>query len=808
MIPVGEFRNIGIEQNAKYRVLKPWWDVFSEYLCVAMLMIGVFGCTLQLTQDKIACLPSHFTSPTPEAIDCSHIRNYMVNETSLLTLVKPAKPILTEVFGRKNNLDIHQYVFVNHYCYERFVHWFAKFFPYLVVIHTMIFMVASSFWFKFPGTSSKIDLFVTIINKCFDSPWTTRALSEVSEERGEEKLVSWRRNTMSKDTDRRTDEEETVGLLRSSSVKSNPEKKIPEPQTAASVLDKKEGEQAKALFEKVKKFRTHVEEADILYVMYVLQTSLKVFKFLIIIIYTAVLVHNIEVVVRCYVPPDLTGFDIYCCNHTKAHLFSKLAYCYICFVGVYGLLCIYTLYWQFHRPLKEYSFEQVRLETGINDIPDVKNDFAFLLHLVDQYDNLYARRFAVFLSEVSEGHLHQLNLNNEWTAKKLRARLTKNARNRLELHLLMLQGLPDTVFEIPEIEALRLEQVKNVTIPASVAKLESLRELSLIFCPTKLQLPALNHLKANLKVLFLDFESLEELPVWMYTLHSLEELHLSGPLTNEVSRSATLDSMRDLRALRVLALRSNLTKIPPSVVDVALQLQRLCIYNEGVKLQAFSSLKKLTNIVSLELVGCGLERIPSAVFSLNNLQELDLKDNKLTTVEEILSLQHCRRLVTLKLWHNKITYIPDHISKLHTLETLDVSWNKLRKLPSRLFYCTKLRHLDVSHNQLTSLPPEVGIMQGLQFFSAAFNSLETLPEELFSCKRLKTLALGNNCLPYLSSRVSSLAQLVRLEVKGNRLESLPVEVGDCPLLNISGLVAEDNLLDLLPSDVRSRLSNG
>ncbi|XP_032380859.1 volume-regulated anion channel subunit LRRC8C isoform X1 [Etheostoma spectabile] len=809
MIPVGEFRNFGIEQNTKYRVLKPWWDVFSEYLCVAMLMVGVFGCTLQFTQDKIFCLPNHFSSPTPEAINCSHIQTSRENETLQHTQFRPAKPILQEISGLKNNLDIHQYVFVNHYCYERFVHWYAKYFPYLVLIHTLIFMIASSFWFKFPGTSSKIHLFVTILGKCFDSPWTTRALNEVSEERGEEKVVSLRRNTMSQEsTDQPAEDVETVGLLHSSSVKSNPEKKRPEPQSAPNVLDKKEGEQAKALFEKVKKFRIHVEEADILYVMYVLQTSLKVFKFFFIIIYSAVWVRNIETVVSCSVPPELTGFDVFCCNHNKAHLFSKLAYCYICFVGVYGLLCIYTLYWQFHRPLNEYSFKQVRLETGINDIPDVKNDFAFLLHLVDQYDPLYSKRFAVFLSEVSESHLYQVNLNYEWTAKKLRTRLARNTTNRLELHLIMLPGLPDTVFEIPEVESLKLEQVKNVTIPASVAKLDSLCELSLIFCSAKLQLPALNHLKAHLKVLRLHFESLEELPMWMYILKSLEELHLNGPLTNDVSRSATLDSLRELRALRVLTLRSNLTKIPPSVVDVALQLQRLCIYNKDVKLQALSSLKKLTNVASLELVGCKLERIPSAVFSLNNLQELDLKENKLTTVEEILSLQHCRRLVTLKLWHNKITYIPDHISKLKTLETLDISWNKLRKLPSRLFYCTKLRHLDVSHNNLTSLPPEVGILQGLQVFSAAFNSLEILPDELFSCKRLKKLALGNNCLSNLSSRVASLAQLVRLEIKGNHLESLPVEIGGCPLLNLSGLIVEDNLLDLLPSDVRSRLSRG
>lgn len=745
----------------------------------------------QLTQDKITCLPSHYTSPTPEAIDCSHIRHYGDNRTAL---AKPVNAVIVEVFGRKNGLDIHQYVFVNHYCYEKYVHWYAKFFPYLVLIHTMVFMVASGFWFKFPGTSSKIDLFVTTLAKCFDSPWTTRALSEVSEERGEEKLVSWRRNTVSKGSEKAEDEE-TVGLMRSASVKSNPEKKNLEAQPPPSVLDKKEGEQAKALFEKVKKLRTHVEEADLLYLMYVLQTSLKVFKFLLIIIYSAVLVPNIEIVVRCLVPPELTGFDIYCCNHNKANLFSKLAYCYVSFVGVYGLLCVYSLYWLFHRPLKEYSFEQVRLETGINDIPDVNNDFAFLLHLVDQYDALYSKRFAVFLSEVSESRLHQLNLNYEWTEKKLHTCLSRNAGNRLELHLLMLPGLPDTVFSLLEVESLKLEQVKNVTIPASVAKLGALQELALVYCPAKLQVPALNHFKENLKVLRLAFESLEEVPLWMYTLQGLEELHLNGPLTNEVSKSASLESLRELRALRVLVLRSGLAKIPPCVVDVAPSLQRLCIHNDNVKLQAFSSLKKLSNLASLELAGCGLERIPSAVFSLGNLQELDLRDNKLTTVEEILSLQHCRRLVTLRLWHNKITYIPDHVSKLHSLETLDLSWNKLRKLPSRLFYCTKIRHLDVSHNQLTALPPEVGILHSLQFFSAAFNSLETLPEELFSCKKLKTLALGNNCLAALSPRVANLAQLVRLELKGNRLASLPLEVWDCPLLTAGGLVAEDNLLE-------------
>lgn len=293
----------------------------------------------------------------------------------------------------------------------------------------------------------------------------------------------------------------------------------------------------------------------------------------------------------------------------------------------------------------------------------------------------------------------------------------------------------------------------------------------------------------------------------MYKLLNLEELHLNGPLTSELHRGATLETLRKLKNLHVLTLRGKLAKIPSSVMDVGGHLLRLCVYNEGSRMHSFSSMKKLANLTHLELIGCELERLPSAIFSLTNLQQLDLKENRLRTVEEILSLQHCRRLSTLRLWHNSICYIPDHINKLRSLETLDLSWNKIHRLTLHLCYCTKLRHLDLSHNQLTHLLPEIGILQGLWHFSAAYNSLEGLPVELFSCKRLRTLELGNNRIAFLSQMVGNLAHLVRLDLKGNRLETLPVQLGDCKLLKLTGLIVEDSLIDMLPSYVKERMKD-
>ncbi|KAM5170372.1 volume-regulated anion channel subunit LRRC8E-like isoform 1-T1 [Mantella aurantiaca] len=803
MIPVAEFKQF-TEQQPAFKVLKPWWDVLAEYITVAMLMIGVFGCTLQITQDKIICLPNHTSADKVSQVYCQQFTQSSeatnTSEEDVVGVTSSPPPPTSgpprQMNGLKNNLDLQQYSFINQMCYETALHWYAKYFPYLVVIHTLIFIILGNFWFKFPGTSSKIEHFISILGKCFDSPWTTRALSEVSGETNQEKNID---RELSK-----PNFEETSPATAELPV---PEKLVSET-PSASVLDKKEGEQAKALFERVKKFRHHVEEGDLLYLMYMRQTILKTGQFVLITIYNAALVGKIHFIVPCSVhTEDMTGYNSFCCNHTKAHLFSKLAITYLCFLGVYGLTCLYTFFWLFRRPLKEYSFRSVREETGIGDIPDVKNDFAFVLHLVDQYDSLYSKRFAVFLSEVSESRLRQLNLNHEWPADKLRQKLQQTPDGRLELHLFKLPGLPDTVFEVTETVCLKLEMLTEAIIPPLVSKLVRLEELSLINCPAKVQHTSLVYLRDHLRVLQIKFDDVKEIPLWVFSLRALEELHMIGTLSQDLSKTATLESLRELKALKVLVLKSNLSKVPQTVTDVASHLQKLSIHNDGTKLLTLNALKRLSLLKELELVRCNLERIPHAVFSLTSLQVLDLKENNLHTIEEIMSLQHCRKLNILRLTHNQIAYIPEHIRKLKILEELCLNQNKILVLPPQLFLCTKLHHLDLSRNEIRELPPEVGVLQMLQYLSLTGNFLEELPNELFFCQRLKILKLGQNKLTSLSPKIGSLVSLVRLELKGNRIDILPQELGACSALKKSGFVVENSLLDTLPLDVRERLSD-
>ncbi|XP_023688527.1 volume-regulated anion channel subunit LRRC8C-like isoform X2 [Paramormyrops kingsleyae] len=794
MIPVTEFRQFS-EQQPAFRVLKPWWDVFTDYLSVAMLMIGVFGCTLQVMQDKVICLPKRMSLPN-ETVPSQNTSEIMLDPTLAPHANFSPEPVVHEMKGLKTNLDLQQYNYINQMCYDRALHWYAKYFPYLVLIHTIIFMVCSNFWFKFPGSSSKIEHFISILGKCFDSPWTTRALSEVSgdnPEKKESKKPNLNISTLESN------------LEESHSLRSIAEKFVVD-KPAARALDKKEGEQAKALFERVKKFRLHVEEGELLYIMYVRQTVLKVLKFILIIIYNSNLVPHVRMNVMCNVDiQDMTGYKHFFCNHTMADLFSKLSYCYLCFVSVYGLTCLYTSIWLFYRSLKEYSFEYVRQETGIDDIPDVKNDFAFMLHMIDQYDPLYSKRFAVFLSEVSENKLKQLNLNHELTAEKLRQRLQINSSNRLELKFFMLSGLPDTIFEVTELQSLKLEIMNNVTIPAAIAQLEDLQELSLYQCSVKTHTAATSFLRENLKILRVKFDDSRELPHWIYSLRNLEELYLIGSLSPDISKNIALETLRELKSLKILSLKSNLTKIPQSIVDVSSHLQQFCVHNDGTKLVMLNNLKKMVNLTILELVHSDLERIPSGIFTLTCLQDLDLKDNNLKSIEEIVHFQQLRKLTSLKLWYNAITYIPENIKKLGSLEHLHFNHNKIEILPSHLFLCNKLRYLDLSFNDIRFIPPEIGVLQSLQYFSVTCNKIENLPDELFFCKKLKTLKLGKNTLSLLSPKISYLVLLTHLELKGNHLEVLPAELRSCRNLTRSGFVVEDNLFETLPSDVREQM---
>lgn len=100
---------------------------------------------------------------------------------------------------------------------------------------------------------------------------------------------------------------------------------------------------------------------------------------------------------------------------------------------------------------------------------------------------------------------------------------------------------------------------------------------------------------------------------------------------------------------------------------------------------------------SLDLSGQGLTRVPSYVFSMTSLEELDLSNNNLTGA------------------------LPGEIRFLENLRVLDVSDNNMTGVPAEIGQLENLEELDYSKNSLTGLPLELGNLSALQLFNLTGN---------------------------------------------------------------------------------------
>ncbi|KAG8441259.1 hypothetical protein GDO86_006842 [Hymenochirus boettgeri] len=775
MIPVSEFTSFANSQ-AHFKALKPWWDVIMDYLVVIMAMVSFFSATLLIIADQVVCMPVTTQHPKSTATGIDGIGN-------------PSQP-KSQNPGYLTNLDYQQYMYISAVCYQNVVPWQSKYFPYLALVNTLLLLISSNFWFKYPKTSSKIDHFLNILAKCFESPWTTRTLEKTTDQLPE--LVRQKSSCY-----RSMQGSPRTPLLRS------PFSPIQSPISAN--LDKKEEEQAKALFEKIRHFRSYIEDSDVVYRVYTGQNVIKVVKIVIALGYTFSLVGSFNFHYNCKPGIQiLTGYSVFRCTHNLAFILEKLLLTYIFLVFLYAFLLVYALIWLCRHSLKFYTFEKHHDCLELGDIPDVRNDFAFLLHMVDRYNSLYSKRFSVFLSAVSDGKWEEKELNSEWTREKLGELVRRSAKGQWELEMSMLSAIPKAVYDLTELEVLKLELITSAKISGAVSRLTSLTELHLNHCSAKMDTDAYNFLQEHLKVLHVRFTDLEEIPLWLYKLKNLHQLHLSGNLNSSNNKSIHLHSLRGLKGLRTLLLNSNLTHLPSAVLDVAEQLSSLSIQNGGSELHSLGQLKKLSHIMELELKDCKLRNIPEVLSTLLCLRCIDLSSNLLTKVDEIGTFQRLRSLTILRMNHNAISCLPPSIEHLCNLEELSISHNKLETIPMLLYNLVKLRHLDLSYNHIKFIAPEVGHLSRLELLAVTGNTIGSLPCELFRCIRLRSLKAGFNMLSSIPSEVGKLSLLSTLELQGNNMASLPVDIIFCPLLKKGQLNVEEHVLKASPLKIKKK----
>lgn len=202
-----------------------------------------------------------------------------------------------------------------------------------------------------------------------------------------------------------------------------------------------------------------------------------------------------------------------------------------------------------------------------------------------------------------------------------------------------------------------------------------------------------------------------------------------------------------------------------------------------------TEISTLTETKALWLSNNDLDRLPSSVGKLSNLQVLEANRNQLgfgSKYEGISEdLGRLSNLEILSLQDNNLSTLPPSIGNLSRLRELDVSQNRLENLPSELANLSQLERLSAHHNQLSQLPGSMGVMSQLRSVDVSNNQLWNLPDTWGRVpnqpsslsEKLRELNVSDNNLQQLPNSFAKPQKRLVLDVTNNPLETLPINYG-------------------------------
>lgn len=157
------------------------------------------------------------------------------------------------------------------------------------------------------------------------------------------------------------------------------------------------------------------------------------------------------------------------------------------------------------------------------------------------------------------------------------------------------------------------------------------------------------------------------------------------------------------------------------------------------------ALREPDKVLSLDLSGQHLGKLPVELFRLKNLRELRLRNDDLTTLPpEIATLTHLR---LLDVSGNPITVLPERFAELGELEELFLNNDKSLSLERDLGILARLPHLRILHLEndgLRTLPPNIGDLRWLEELYLNDNKFRTVPAGTDRLEHLKLLDMHSN----------------------------------------------------------------
>ncbi|XP_033018438.1 uncharacterized protein LOC117054089 [Lacerta agilis] len=190
-------------------------------------------------------------------------------------------------------------------------------------------------------------------------------------------------------------------------------------------------------------------------------------------------------------------------------------------------------------------------------------------------------------------------------------------------------------------------------------------------------------------------------------------------------------------------------------------------------------------IVKLDISLNELQEIsPEALFPFENLAELDVSLNALSTynaIGEVKELENCPRLSVLHVSHNRLRSLAE-IPLLSNLTQLNLSSNQLQSLEG-VQNLPRLCELHVQKNRIASLLPLASSLS-LNVLCASGNDIGGLPEALHvlrGLRRLKHLTLKDNPVARDNRYTTAIKESTSVEILDGMFLHDPPSLSALPL---------------------------
>jgi len=224
-----------------------------------------------------------------------------------------------------------------------------------------------------------------------------------------------------------------------------------------------------------------------------------------------------------------------------------------------------------------------------------------------------------------------------------------------------------------------------------------------------------------------------------------------------------------------LALRSkDLQGRLPSEIGLLNELKELDIANNNIS-SITSRLGLLTNLQDIYIADNMVASLPSEIGLLSNLKHLSFSSNNIEIIpDELGSLENIFGIYGNK---NAISSIPTSIGLMASLGEFYVAFNNISSLPTEIGLLKNMLKIQFDGNILTSLVTEMGLMESLLQFSATSNQISIIPTEIGMMKGLLTLKLGENQISRIPTEIGSLTNLSEIIISNNKISRIPTEIG-------------------------------